>query len=135
MDREHFMLCVRAYYPFARFHEFMPDELDVAQDLPKDYWAEPEKQWLPYYHFIHGLRWDHGKVYIQYVNVKGTPAYQERKLLSYLKQLCTTGFYDGTIFLHNVPPMDIIYPPKRNPPKRKETLFKRMLRRIKSWRH
>ena len=37
MERERFMLCVRTYYPFARFFEFKPDELDVAQDLPKDY--------------------------------------------------------------------------------------------------
>jgi hypothetical protein len=71
MERDHFILCVRTYYPFARFFEFKPDELDVAQDLPKNYWAEPDKQWLGYFHFINGLRWDHGKVYVHWDRIKG----------------------------------------------------------------
>lgn len=121
MNREHFMLCVRTYYPFAHFFEFEPDELDVAQDLPEDYWAEPEKQWLPYFHFINGLTWDHGKVYVEWNLVKGTPANQERKLLSFLKQLCTTGIPGRRSLLHNVPPLSAIYPPKK-----KDSLVKRL---------
>jgi hypothetical protein len=126
MERDHFILCVRTYYPFARFFEFKPDELDVAQDLPKNYWAEPDKQWLGYFHFINGLRWDHGKVYVHWDRIKGKSLHQEKVLLEALKKLCTVGpFGDGRFVVHNVPPVAAIYPPK--PPK---PMPKRLLERV-----
>lgn len=127
MDKEHFKLCVRTYYPFAEFYEFKDDELDVAQNLPKNYWAEPDKQWLGYFHFMHGLRWVKGDLLISWTKVKGSPKHQEQVLLDYLKQLSTVGIHDGTYILHNVPPVAAIYPPK---PKQKETLFGRLIKRI-----
>lgn len=129
MERDHFILCVRTYYPFARFFEFKPDELDVAQDLPKNYWAEPDKQWLGYFHFINGLRWDHGKLFINWNRITGKPAHQEKVLLEALKKLCTVGpFGDGCFVVHNVPPVAAIYPPK--PPK---PMPKRLLERVADW--
>ena len=125
MDKEFFKLCVRTYYPFAEFHEFKPDELDVAQNLPKDYWAEPDKQWLGYFHFMHGIRWVKGDLLFWGNKIEGSQKHQEKVLLDYLKILSTVGLHDGRYILHNVPPVAAIYPPKQ-----KETLFGRLIKRI-----
>lgn len=130
MDKEFFKLCVRTYYPFAEFYEFKHDELEVAQNLPKDYWAEPDKQWLGYFHFMHGLRWAKGDLLIAWTRIKGSQKHQEQVLLDYLKTLSTVGIHDGRYILHNVPPVAAIYPTKHYPPKQKETLFGRLIKRI-----
>ena len=126
MEREHFMHCVRTYYPFARFFEFKPDELDVAQDLPKNYWREDGKQWLGYFHFINGLKWDHGKLFINWKRITGKSPHQEKVLLEALKKRCTVGpFGDGRFVVHNVPPVAAIFPPK--PPK---SMPKQLMERV-----
>lgn len=130
MDKEFFKLCVRTYYPFSVFYEFKDDELDVAQNLPKNYWADPDKQWLGYFHFMHGLRWVKGDLFINWAKIKGSQKHKEQFLLDYLKQLSSVGFYDGRYILHNVPPVAAVYPPKPKQ-KQKETLFGRLLGWVK----
>lgn len=130
MDKDFFKLCVRTYYPFAEFYEFKTDELDVAQNLPKNYWAEPDKQWLGYFHFMHGLRWAKGDLFIAWTRIKGSQEHQEQVLLNYLKTLSTVGIHGGAYILHNVPPVAAIYPPKPKQ-KQKETLFGRLLGWVK----
>lgn len=124
MDKERFKLCVRTYYPFAEFYDYGKDEIEVAQKLPKDYWAEPDEQWLGYSHFMHGLSWAKGDLVVDYDKVEGSPKHQEQVLLDYLKQLSSVGVRGYII--HNVPPLSAIFPPKP-----KEPLFKRLFEWVK----